>query len=70
MGSGQSAGRKFGRHRDRSASMKQYRNSNRAAANKAKKVAKHQRTMAKKAARISTARGTARAKRRGNKHVT
>jgi hypothetical protein len=48
--------------------MKSYRNQNRMAINKAKKVAKHAKQVAKKAAKgMRTPRGTARAISRGNR---
>jgi hypothetical protein len=67
--SGSAKGRKFGRHKDRSPSMAQYRNGNRMAKNKAKKIAKHAKQVAKNAIKVTkVARGTARAKRRGSFH--
>jgi len=63
-------GRKFGRHSERSPAMKSYRNQNRMATNKAKKIAKHAKQVAKKAAKgMKTPRGTARAINRGNRPV-
>lgn len=59
-------GRKFGRHSERSPAMKSYRNQNRRAINKAKKVAKHAKQVKKDATKtMNTPRGTARKIRRG-----
>jgi hypothetical protein len=58
-------GRKFDRHSKRSPSMANYRNSNRMAINKAKKIAKNKKLEKKQANKVmKTPRGTARAARR------
>jgi len=65
MSDGQSKGRKFGRHSQRSPSMQHYRLINKAAVNKAKRAKKEAKKAAKKAAKvIKVPHGTARAKRR------
>jgi hypothetical protein len=57
-------GRKFGRHL-KSPSMAQYRNSNRMAVNKARRIAKQKKQETKKAAKVMRVpRGTARAAKR------